>query len=80
MKKARKGYDVIGLMHPTECPWYEDQDLIGQRIEVLRIHKCNRLHNWYYGSIVLVDPPNDKFDCIDNTLSIFAFRPRRVLK
>ena len=71
------GHDTIGLMHPT-CNWYNRKILRGHKIEILKISECLNPPGWYYGQVRLIDPSTNEFDCIDNRLHIFAFRPRRV--
>ena len=74
--------DTIGLLHPSSS-WFNDQDLRGREIEVLEIRKitpCGKIEskNWFSGLVKLVNPDDNRYDCIDNKLNIFGFRPRRI--
>ena len=68
-KKAKKGYDVLGLIGPGDGFHRDSAKYVGERIEIEVVKKWP--DNWFHGRIFF---PN-----LDITLSFYQYRPRRVL-
>ena len=70
-KKAKKGYDVLGLIGPMDGFHKDSAKYVGQRIEIKELKKNRWDDGWFHGRISFPD--------LGIKLSFYQYRPRRVL-